>query len=1004
MRYFLLLLCTCFGTHIWAQQVYFQQEVNFSIDATLDDEDHIIRAFEKINYINHSSDTLHFLIFHVWPNAYKDDASAYCAHEVENGDTKFYYSTDNERGFIDSLSFSVNGQTVSYSNFNQYEDIIIVDLPFPLAPHDSVYIETPFKVVIPEVFSRLGHDEQHYQITQWYPKPAVYDQEGWHPLPYLDQGEFYSEFGWYDVHLHVPGNYVVAATGKQDTAVYAWEIASSKDSMLRLANPQYKTLHFTQNRIHDFAWFASKQYIVADTTIQLTTHPVRCRVYFKPVNEKIYKGSQHIIAQTIQSFSKYLGEYPYSQVSVVDGKLLAGGGMEYPMVTVIGDVSSAAMLQSVIVHEVGHNWFQGILGSNERAYPWMDEGLNSFYEKKIDAEITQQKTSKLDVQPQALQNFVATAETLFPYASSACIRQDQPIATAAPDFTAFNYGSIVYAKTPLLLQYLEQYIGADTFTLAMQQYYKAWQCKHPQPDDFKKIIQAATHKNIEWFFAEGLQTTHIADYGIQHVQWDPQLITVSVKNKGKFKGPIPVQLLDEKQTVLDTRWIEFPYQQKVVFTNSSTAHQVIIDKFQVTPDFNRTNNFYIHHRLLHRLRWKPGVGTAFSMSPSHQTFLLPAIGYNQPDGFMLGPLVHNIKIPNKQFQFALAPMYAWGSKQMNGTGIVAYTAYPSGKKINQIQFGIQGRSYHYKKSNLNITKNMFARYIAIHPFIDIYFTPSHARSTVTNVLQFNYIDISRQSFGYTLDSQDSLFKPYIKPYDRQKFGLICFRHEQKRTCNPFDYQLQVEGNHEAIKVGLTAQARIDYHKKNKSFYVRYYAGKFINFSADNQLFALRNRYLNSTYTADNDYLYQDNMPARDAQQGILSQQIALREGGFKVKTHLLANPIGTNNNWLMALNLRTDLPLPSRYKLQLFFDMATYAQAGKLNASGSKAIYAGGVCLHLCKEIISIYAPLIVSKDIKQYIQSNYSKNKFLQTITWSLDLKKIPILRSQQLLNQQLK
>ncbi len=197
---------------------YWQQEVNYTIDVSLNDKDHTLNGFEKIEYINNSPDTLRFIWFHLWPNAYKNDKTAFTDQELENGNTKFYFSDKEQKGYINRLDFKVNNITAETEDHPQHIDIIKLILPSPLPPHQKILITTPFHEKLPYNFSRGGHDGQSYQVTQWYPKPAVYDKNGWHPMPYLDQGEFYSEFGSFDVSVTVPENYVVAATGELQNA------------------------------------------------------------------------------------------------------------------------------------------------------------------------------------------------------------------------------------------------------------------------------------------------------------------------------------------------------------------------------------------------------------------------------------------------------------------------------------------------------------------------------------------------------------------------------------------------------------------------------------------------------------------------------------------------------------------------------------------------------------------------------------------------------------------
>ena len=181
-------------TFVLSEKDYFQQHVAYDISVELDEEAHTLSAYEKIIYTNNSLDTLNFIWFHLWPNAYKNDSSALAHQFLRLGSTRFKYTKEKDRGYIDSLDFSVNGISMEWEFHPKWIDVAKVFLPNPLMPKGTVTIETPFFVKLPKVISRLGHTGKHYEITQWYPKPAVYDKDGWHPMPYTNMGEFYSEF------------------------------------------------------------------------------------------------------------------------------------------------------------------------------------------------------------------------------------------------------------------------------------------------------------------------------------------------------------------------------------------------------------------------------------------------------------------------------------------------------------------------------------------------------------------------------------------------------------------------------------------------------------------------------------------------------------------------------------------------------------------------------------------------------------------------------------------
>jgi hypothetical protein len=999
MRKILFFVLVLFSVSSFGQKNYFQQGVSYSIDVTLYDQSHILRGYERLTYINNSTDTLKYLFFHLWPNAYKNDKTAFTAHQVENKEKDFYFSDENDRGFIDSLDFKVDGDPVNVSEYNNHQDIVMIELNKPLLPSQQIDITTPFRLVIPEVFSRLGHDGQQYQISQWYPKPAVYDLKGWHPMPYLDQGEFYSEIGSYEVNITLPKNYVVAATGNlqqpEEFDFMKKRTLSSdsnfiqKDNSNNESSSEMKTLIFKQQNVHDFAWFASKEYLIEKTEVELASgRKVMCYSFFKPQNEMIYKGSSQVTAKTIRYFSDHVGEYPYNQVSVVDGKLLAGGGMEYPNVTVIGRIDNKSMLQTVIIHEVGHNWFYGLLASNERDHPWMDEGINSFYEGQLDRMLTR------ELYPDGMQSnnlgdrIGDKLNGPFIYQFFATQRIDQPIDIKANEFTKMNYGGIVYKKSHMMLDYLQAYLGQEVFERAMKRYYAEWHFKHPYPEDFRKIIESESGKKLAWFFEDGLNTTKKIDFKIMRIQKSSESETlVYAKSNTDFKGPIPVTA-SVVDSVYATQWVEYPYDKPVSFETGLKKYVYSIDAKRQLPEINVFNNAKSGIGL------KLKLGFGLGLREKNELFMLPAFGFNFYDKAMLGLVLHNLRWPNSKFQFALAPMFSIGTKSLVGSGILGFTFYPKGS-IHKVTLALKGRSYHHQESNLNISDPLFLRHIRVSPSVTFDFKPNVARSPIADQIVLEYFGILNQQFNYTRDPIDSLFRPSIDGYAASHLGRISFIHKNNRTFHPYSYRFVIDGNHNFLKLGLTGNLRIDYHLKDKSFYARGFAGKFFNFNNAENLFALRQQYFASTYTATNDMMYNDVFVARNEQTGTLSQQISMREGGFKIRTNQYANPIGISNNWMTAINLRSDLPVKFPIKIQAFIDAGTFADAGKLNPSGNKLLFDGGLEFHFINDMLIVYAPLFMSKDFKDYTKTVYAKNRLLNTMTFSLNIAQLNFLNT---------
>ncbi|MEL7163650.1 MAG: M1 family metallopeptidase, partial [Bacteroidota bacterium] len=338
---------------------------------------HQLHGHVSMRYRNNSADTLRELWFHAWPRAFSQSNTAFGRQQLRAGETGFYFAEATERGTMDSLSFTIDGTLQEHTFDEDDPDVLFIRPTRPVLPGTTITIATPFRVQIPASFSRLGHVGESYQITQWYPKPAVYDRDGWHPMPYLDQGEYYAEFGRFQVDITLPENYVVGATGAlQDAAERAWLLEKAKgqndwayDSFPPSATT-FKTLRYVADDVHDFAWFADKRFRVRHDTLARPRVPgkdqeaVHVWAMYTPTEAELWNGATNYLKRSLRFYSDKIGEYPYPQMTAVQSALSAGGGMEYPMLTVIGLSGTARDLDEVLAHEVGHNWFQGVLASN----------------------------------------------------------------------------------------------------------------------------------------------------------------------------------------------------------------------------------------------------------------------------------------------------------------------------------------------------------------------------------------------------------------------------------------------------------------------------------------------------------------------------------------------------------------------------------------------------------------------------------------------------------------
>jgi len=501
-----------------AQQTYWQQQLRYNIEAELNDKEKSITGFETIVYKNNSPSTLNFIWFHIWANAYKNQSTA-LIQQLKNDKERSKKMDDFGTGSIDGMSFKINNQpaqTEAHPN-PQYIDIIKLVLNKPLLPGDSITISTPFKVMLPPYFSRSGYADGEFMACQWYPKPAVFDKSGWHEFPYLDMGEFYSEYADYSVSITLSSDYVVGATGTLQTTeeLNAYKSAGKRNVLNRKEKPalyvsannsEKKTLNYYATQVPDFAWFADKNFVIEYDTIQLSSGKIVDGFsYYHNKKGTIWNNSIDYIKDAVRTYSGWVGEYEYPVVQVVEGpKNNSSGGMEYPMVTLItSPEAKVESLDAVIAHEIGHNWFMSMLGSNERAHTWMDEGLNTYFQFRYEAEKYRSNSIFGDKIPDEVKKMPADQFLGVIYN---VINKNIPMQSAmdipANEFpNSEEYSVVSYVKTALWMYMLESTIGWDKVELAFHNYFNKWKFKHPQPEDLQSAFEEAIGSKLDQFFS-----------------------------------------------------------------------------------------------------------------------------------------------------------------------------------------------------------------------------------------------------------------------------------------------------------------------------------------------------------------------------------------------------------------------------------------------------------------------------------------------------------------------
>ena len=566
---------------------YWQQRADYRIHGSLDAVRGAITGTETISYHNNSPDTLRYIWMHVEQNI----CAAASVTNVLNqpplvfGPSSFDFSC---KGFVggDSLEYvRVAGANATHT---VYGTTMRVDLPAPLAPGGSTTLDVAWSFRVPDYGAgRMGRDGPLFEIAQWYPRVAVYDDvRGWNHEPYIGAGEFYLEYGSFDVTLDVPANFIVAATGRLQNPEQTYTPtqrarlakAASSETPVAIITPSEtstnistarKTWHFSADSVRDFAfaaapnlrWDASSYNGILINTLYRSTAP-------------LWTEANKIARATIKHFSEQWFPYPYPHATTIEGPI---EGMEYPMLMFVPKGVDRYDLQWVVMHEFGHEWFPMIVGSNERLYPWMDEGFNTFIDLGGAADYFRGEAYADTVDQIALH--------LYP--QHAIEGEEQPLITKPIEVQDLFW--VGYRKPSLMMTLLRnEVLGKERFDDAFRGYIRAWAFKHPTPQDFFDVMRDRSGMELDWFWHDWIYTTARLDQAVELVN-DSAVVIV---NKGTMRMPAELKLTYADGTSETVRlpvdmWNLGP---RFSYRVSKKVVAAELDPRNVLPDVDRSNN------------------------------------------------------------------------------------------------------------------------------------------------------------------------------------------------------------------------------------------------------------------------------------------------------------------------------------------------------------------------------------------------------------------------------
>ncbi len=513
----------------FAQNGYWQQRAEYKMEVELNTDNHQMNGTQELKYYNNSPDTLKKVYYHLYFNAFQPgsmmDARSRTIQDPDpRVEARIVSLKTNEIGYQRINELEQDGNAVKWS-INQ--TLLTVELATPLLPGKFTNFSMDFESQVPVQIRRSGRNNAEgiaYSMTQWYPKLAEYDKDGWMTDPYIGR-EFHGVWSDFDVKITIDSSFTIGGSGYLQNPEQIGHGYIEESKVKRLDSKKL-TWHFIAPKVHDFAWAADPDYV---HDIRTTAWGLELHFLYKN-DSSIANNWQKLQGYTEANFSivnDVFGEYPYKQYSVIQG---GDGGMEYPMATLISGTGSFGGLVSVTVHESIHSWYYGLLATNENKYPWMDEGFTQFAQYYVLDSLFNRNLENPAIQ--AYKNYYRILK-----------HPDYEPMTSHADFFHSNrvYGTNAYYKGATFLSQLLYIMGEDLFYEAMRTYYYTWRFKHPTPDDFKRVMEKAADMDLDWYFTNWIATSKTIDYSISEVTESKKNTEVVIERIGQM--PMPVELL-----------------------------------------------------------------------------------------------------------------------------------------------------------------------------------------------------------------------------------------------------------------------------------------------------------------------------------------------------------------------------------------------------------------------------------------------------------------------------
>ncbi len=597
------------GSTVFAQADRWQQRAEYTMSVDMDVSTHRFAGTQKLIYYNNSPDTLTRVFYHLYFNAFQpgsmmDVRSRTISDPDRRVVDRIYKLKEDEIGYQNVTSLRQNGKALTYAVEGT---VLEVNLAQPILPKSKTTFDMEFEAQVPVQIRRSGrHNKEgiEYSMAQWYPKMAEYDHQGWHADPYVGR-EFHGVWGDFDVKIAIDSAYTIAGTGYLQNADQIGKGYAKPGAAVKRPKGTKLTWHFKAPNVHDFMWAADPDYV--HDIARVPGGPALHFFYQGDTLVQNWKRLQEYTVRAFEFLNANFGKYPYESFSVVQG---GDGGMEYPMSTLITGYRPFRSLVGVTVHEALHSWYQGVIGTNEALYAWMDEGFTDYA-----SQITMHYLFDGEDGAGYINPLEGSYRSYFSLVQSGL---EEPMTTHSDHYnTNRAYGTAAYSKGAVSQHQLSYIIGQENFMRGLRRYFNTWKFKHPERNDYIRIMEKVSGMELDWYYEHFVNTTNTIDYSIKTVEESGSNTTITLERVGRM--PMPVEVYVEyadgsrelfyvplaimrgekphddatvpRTTLTDWPWTH-PYYTFSIEKKPTAIKYMEIDPTQRMADVNRSNQVY----------------------------------------------------------------------------------------------------------------------------------------------------------------------------------------------------------------------------------------------------------------------------------------------------------------------------------------------------------------------------------------------------------------------------